>query len=94
MGLSGFYIPMDTVGDFLLQSQKMFLSMDGFVGWSQSIWLALLQHPVVKYGQHTPESNGSLSHTLLQGDNVSFCLSAHFLNSSRWMQTTGLKLSQ
>lgn len=27
--------------------------------------------------------DSTLSHTLLQGDNVSFCLSAHFLNSSR-----------
>lgn len=31
-GLSGFYISLDTVGDFGLQSQKMFLSMNGFVG--------------------------------------------------------------
>lgn len=58
-GLSGFYISLDTVGDFLLQSQKMFLSMNGFVGQSEDIWSALLQHPVVKYGHHMLKSDYS-----------------------------------
>lgn len=55
----------------------------------------LIGPPAAPSGQiWTAHANVSLSHTLLQGDNVSFCRSAHFLNSSRWLQTTGLKLSQ
>lgn len=58
----------------------------------------LIGPPAAPSGQiwtaHTEVLGFSLSLTLLQGDNVSFCLSAHFLNSSRWLQTTALKLSQ
>lgn len=63
-------------GRFFLQSQKMFLSMDGFVGRSLNIWLALLQHPVVKYGQRTLNLRVlSLSHSAPRWQRVflSFC---------------------